>query len=121
MDFRKKVGNKNERLAVKFLKKNGYGIITTNMKNQLGEIDIIAKENGSIVFVEVKSRRGLAFGSPKSSVTSAKQRRISMVALLWLKKNKMMDTRARFDVVSIVDTQPTVSIELIKNAFDLHY
>ena len=94
-----KFGKKGEALAVRRLKKAGYKIIETNYRTQLGEIDIVAKDNDTIVFVEVKSRRSLHFGNPKQAVTLQKQKKISMVALYYLKTTGQSNAKARFDVV----------------------
>jgi putative endonuclease len=114
-------GERSETLAAWYLKKNGYTIIEQNYRNQLGEIDIIAREKKTIVFVEVKSRRSTRYGSPKWAVTPKKQRKISMVALYYLKTTKQSNAKARFDVVSIYANQDEPQIEIVKNAFDLAY
>ena len=88
-----KFGEKSETMAAWYLKNNGYKIIEQNYRNQLGEIDIIAKEKKTIVFVEVKSRRSIRFGSPKWAVTPKKQRKISMVALYYLKATQQTDLK----------------------------
>ena len=116
-----KFGEQSESLAVWYLKKNGYKIIEKNYRNQLGEIDIIAKEKKTIVFVEVKSRRSVRYGSPKWAVTPQKQRKISMVALYYLKTTRQTDARARFDVVAITSNRDEPQIEIVKNAFELAY
>ena len=114
-------GERSEALAAWYLKKNGYKIIEQNYRNQLGEIDIIAKEKKTIVFVEVKSRRSIRYGNPKWAVTPKKQRKISMVALYYLKTTKQTNSKARFDVVSIYSNRDEPQIEIVKNAFDLAY
>ncbi|GAB6906906.1 conserved hypothetical protein [Desulfosarcina cetonica] len=114
-------GKSSERLAVDYLKRRGYRILETNYRTPQGEIDIIAQEKGTIVFVEVKARSSRRFGSPKAAVTPAKQRKISMVALMYLKACDRIDARARFDVVAI-DTAPgSPHIEVVKDAFNLAY
>ena len=118
---RQKFGEQGEALAVRSLKKAGYKIIETNYRNRLGEIDIIAKEKGTLVFVEVKSRTSVQFGSPKWAVTPKKQKKISMVALSYLKATDQSTARARFDVVAVISNQDTPQVEIIKNAFDLAY
>lgn len=112
------LGKKSESLAARYLKKNKYKIITENYRTRLGEIDIIAKDGDTIAFVEVKSGRSDQFGSPKEAVTPRKQRKISMVALQYLKTTQQTHRRARFDVVSICYTGNDPEIELIKNAFE---
>jgi len=87
----------------------------------MGEIDIIAKDKETIVFVEVKARRSNDFGNPKWAVTPKKQRKISMVALYYLKATKQNDAKARFDVVAIRLSHENPEIEIVKNAFELAY
>ena len=116
-----KFGETGESLAAWYLKKNGYKIIEQNYRTQLGEIDIIAKEKKTIVFVEVKARKSTRFGNPKWAVTPKKQRKISMVALYYLKTTNQINTKARFDVVAITSNQDQPQIEIVKNAFELAY
>ncbi len=118
---RQKFGEQGEALAVRYLKKAGYKIIETNYRTQLGEIDIIAKDRGTIVFVEVKSRTSVHFGSPKWAVTPKKQKKISMVALYYLKATNQCEARARFDVVTIISNRDKPQVDIIQNAFDLAY
>jgi len=118
---RQQFGKRSEDLAAWYLKKSGYKILEQNYRTQLGEIDIIAKERQTIVFVEVKSRRSVRYGSPKWSVTHQKQRKISMVALQYLKRTRQIDTAARFDVVAVISNRDEPQIEIIKNAFELAY
>jgi putative endonuclease len=114
-------GQRSERLAVEYLKRTGYRILETNFRSTSGEIDIIAKEKSTIVFVEVKARSSNRFGSPKGAVTAAKQRKISMAALAYLKKSGLTETSARFDVVAIDTAAGKIDIEVVKNAFTLAY
>ena len=114
-------GKKGESLAARHLKRSGYRIIEKNFRTKQGEIDIIAKDKDTIVFVEVKSRKNDRFGNPKWAITPRKQRKISMVALEYLKATQQINVKARFDVVSINRAQESRRIELIKNAFELAY
>ena len=114
-------GKKGEAIAVKILKKQGYKIIKQNYRTKLGEIDIIAKDKATIVFVEVKARRSATFGNAKYAVTYKKQQKISRVALYYLKSTNQNDAKARFDVVSINSAKNSSEIEIIKNAFELAY
>lgn len=85
-------------------------------------MDIIARDGSSLVFVEVKTRRNLAYGLPQLALTPFKQRQISKAALTWLAKNRLHDSPARFDVIAILlDTGVSFQLEHIKNAFDLSY
>ena len=116
-----KFGYQGESIAERHLKKLGYKILERNYRTKLGEIDIIAKDKKTIVFVEVKTRKSGQFGNPKGAVTPAKQRKISMVALEYLKTMNRHDTKARFDVVAVMANRDTPQIEIIKNAFELAY
>jgi len=121
LNSRQIFGKKSESLAVKYLKKRGYKILEQNYRSQTGEIDIIAKHKGVIVFVEVKARRSDRFGNPKWAVTYTKQRKISMTALHYLKATNQSNSRARFDVVSIDSSGDTIAVEIVRNAFELAY
>lgn len=121
LDGNRRTGDVGESLAVTFLKKNGYEIVEQNYRSALGEIDVIARDNGVLVFVEVKARRTNRYGGPKWAVTRQKKRKISMVALEYLKKTNQMDADARFDVVAIRLFPGQPGIEIIKNAFELAY
>ena len=114
-------GQRSELLAVHYLKLQGYRILETNYRADAGEIDIIARDKKTIVFVEVKARSSGRFGSPKAAVTPAKQRKISMAALEYLKRTDQTGARARFDVVAIDTAAGTPAIEVVKNAFALAY
>jgi len=114
------LGQRGEDLAVQFLLNAGYHIIERNYRNYYGEIDIIAKEAKSFVFIEVKTRRNELFSHPCEAVTRKKQIKISKVAMAYLAENKLSEVAARFDVVAILlpDATPP-KIDLIQNAFDL--
>ena len=120
-DRKQKIGKKGEAIAVGYLKKQGYKIIEQNYRSKVGEIDIIAREKKTLVFVEVKTRSSGSFGSPKYAITPKKQKAISMAALYYLKTNPQKDADARFDVVSIRVQGEDTQIELVRNAFDLAY
>jgi putative endonuclease len=118
---KKELGRKGEDLALRFLKKRGYRIIEQNYVCKMGEMDLIAKEKDTLVFIEVKTRTSMDFGPPQLAVTSWKQRQLSKVALYFLKEKKIEDVKARFDVVAILLTAGGEEIELIRNAFDLNW
>jgi len=119
LNKRQQFGKESESLAVGYLKKNGYKILEQNYRNKIGEIDIIAKEKGTLVFVEVKARKTHVFGNPKWAVTPKKQRKISMVALYYLKATKQTHVKARFDVIALSLAKDNPQIEIIKNALEL--
>ena len=96
----KSLGSEGEVLALQFLRKKGYVILAQNYKTRIGEIDIIAKDGETIVFVEVKARSNDSFGSPYESVNTTKRQKLKNLALLYLKKQKK-EFPTRFDVISI--------------------
>jgi putative endonuclease len=118
---KQRVGRSGEELAAEYLQRQGYHIIARNYRTRQAEIDIVARHKGVLVFVEVKARRSKGFGHPKWAVTPAKQRRISMAALAYLKAHRAMQSRARFDVVTIEIADAKPCIEVIANAFELAY
>jgi putative endonuclease len=114
------LGKKGEKLAINYLKKRGCSIRSSNFRTRLGEIDIVAEDNGTIIFVEVKTRTGTMYGAPYEAVTKIKQVQLSKVALEYLNQYDLNDSPARFDVISIVHADgEKPEIELIKNAFEL--
>ncbi|MFA5363461.1 MAG: YraN family protein [Candidatus Omnitrophota bacterium] len=114
-------GRQGEEAARDFLKKNGYRILQSNYRTRSGEIDIIARDKDTLCFVEVKTRNSQAFGSPCEAVMESKQRTISFVAAYYLKEHNLLDTKARFDIVSVVRESGQARCELIKNAFEFLY
>ena|SRR3989338_7860998 len=107
-----------EELAYHFLSRKGYKILLKNYECALGEIDLIAKERGMLVFIEVKTRRSEAFGSPLDSITHQKRHQIVKTAQYYLKRYGIKDVACRFDAVSVLilqDKEPV--IEVIQNAF----
>ena len=115
------LGKMGEDLAVTQLKAMKYQILERNYRCPLGEMDIIAREKGSLVFVEVKTRATKDFGGPAAAVHEKKQRQLSRVALLYLNQKKIRDIPARFDVVAVDFSGTEPRIEVIQNAFDLLY
>ncbi len=115
------LGQQGEEAAAVFLKQQGYTILERNFKSRGGEVDIVARDRqGCIAFVEVKTRRNLAYGVPQLAVTSRKQYQISKAALTWLAKNRLQNSPARFDVIAVLllhGAEP--ALEHIPNAFDL--
>ncbi len=110
-------GSKAEDIAVKFLKKKGYRIISRNFKTPIGELDIIAIDGETLVFVEVKARHDDSFGRPFEAVDHRKKEKLRKVALCYLKKNRK-EVRSRFDVLSIEMKNGSHMIEHIVDAFE---
>ncbi len=116
------LGARGEAIAAAYLKGQKFTVVERNFRCKAGEVDIVARDGTTIVFVEVKTRRTLSFGPPQASVTLFKQRQISKVALVWLAKRRLQEANARFDVVAILLREHEVpAIEHIKNAFELAY
>ncbi len=119
-DRRIQTGRSGEREATLFLEKKGYTVLEKNYRRKFGEIDIIARKDDYLVFIEVKTRTGHSHGNPLEAVTVRKQRQISRVAQCYLTEKQLHDTAARFDVVAVNMTKNSApKIELIVNAFDL--
>lgn len=115
----KVLGIEGENVAVKFLEKKGYRIITRNYKTRIGEIDIIAQDGDTIVFVEVKTRGDESFGKPFEAVNKRKRQKLKNLALLYLKKQGR-EFPVRFDVLSIFcRDNRNKEIEHIKDAFEV--
>ena len=114
-------GRECEAIAARHLEKRGYRILERNFRTSYGEIDIIARDEDFIVFVEVKAKQTARFGNPKAAVTEQKQRKISKVALQYLKSTGQLTSSARFDVVAVHPSGDREGIEVVKNAFDLCY
>ena len=101
MPDRRTTGREGEDLAAAILESHGYRILDTNFRSPFGEIDIVAEESGCLVFVEVKRRRGSSFGASLEAIDARKRQHIIRSAQVYLKKNRLVDRRVRFDVVGI--------------------
>jgi putative endonuclease len=115
------LGRKGEELAVARLKELKYKIVERNYRCFLGEMDIIAREKGTLVFVEVKTRATRDFGGPAAAVNERKQRKLSQVALTYISQKRLTGVPARFDVVAVELWPPEPRIEVIRDAFELQY
>jgi putative endonuclease len=98
----KPLGERGEFVAARFLKCTGYRIVTTRLKQRYGEIDIIAIQGQTVVFVEVKTRRLDLTTQPAEAVDETRQRRLTRAALAFLKYHGLLEYPARFDVIEIV-------------------
>jgi putative endonuclease len=113
------VGRRGEQLACSLLKKRGYRIVETNARGHYGEIDIVARVKGCLVFVEVRSRTSTEFGTPEESVTRQKRRKLITCALDYVTSHdKPEDQVWRIDVVAIEMDEHGVQTraEVIENA-----
>ena len=111
------LGDRGEREAARMLRRAGLKILTRNYRTGQGEVDLIARDGATLVFVEVKSRKQ---GAPAEAVTPEKQRRLTLAALHFLKRHGLLEQPCRFDVVAIVwpEGRRPASIEHFSNAFE---
>lgn len=121
----KSVGSSGEEIAANYLKSSGYKILECNFRNskgrQLGEIDIIAKEDSTLVFVEVKTRKGIPGQSvlPEANITPSKLAKINKTASLYIRLHKLWDFPYRFDAISVYINPKTneAKVRHLKNIF----
>ncbi|MCI8613441.1 MAG: YraN family protein [Clostridia bacterium] len=116
MRSNKAKGADGERLAQTYLVKQGLRILSKNFTTDIGEIDLIATDETTLIFVEVKTRFNTDYGYPAEAVDFRKQKKISLVASQYIKKFGLYDVEARFDVVEVYLSD--LSINHIVNAFD---
>jgi putative endonuclease len=114
------LGQRGEAAAARFLKRLGYVIVARSQRETLGEIDLVAIDGRTVVFVEVKTRASLDAGHPVDAVGAEKQRRLTRLALSYLKRHDLLQHSARFDIVAVVwpAWQRDPRIEHFKNAFE---
>lgn len=113
------LGELGERMAARYLKRQGYQIVGRHQRTKYGELDLVAVEGRTIVFVEVKARRSHDAGHPAEAVDARKQAQLTRLARAYLKRHGLLNHAARFDVVAITwpeSGQPT--IEHFKHAFE---
>jgi putative endonuclease len=113
------LGERGERAAARFLKRRGYKILARGDRLVPGELDLVALDRDTVVFVEVKTRRSADAGHPAEAVTPAKQRRLTRLAVTFLKRHGLLEHRARFDVIAV--TWPEGQrplLEHFQNAFE---
>jgi putative endonuclease len=115
---RRETGILGENLACDFLSNNGYRIIERNFRCADGEIDIIAHQENTLVFVEVRTKRSRQFGSPEESITATKMEKLRTVAAYYCQNHDNLPETQRIDVVAVeINAQGHASrIELIENA-----
>ena len=115
-DGRRALGDAGEDAACDELRRRGYEILARQFRTPRGEIDIVARDAGTLVFVEVKARSGPQFGGGAAAVTWRKQRRIARVAMEFLVRYGTADVPCRFDVV-VVTPGPVPRVEVYTHAF----
>lgn len=114
------LGQRGEEYAARFLRQRGYRILQYNPQREFAEIDLIAVDQDTIVFVEVKTRANSHAGTPLEAIDRRKKLRLTLAALGYLKHHRLLDQRARFDVIGLTwppeQDQPTV--QHVQNAFE---
>src|SRR5262249_28472018 len=96
------LGQQGEAAAARYLRRLGYKILVRGDRGQLGELDFVAVDGRTLVFVEVKTRRSTDAGDPADAVDQVKQRRLTRLALGYMKRHGLLSYPARFDVVAVV-------------------
>lgn len=112
------MGRYGERVAVEYLVAQGMSLLDRNWRCPAGEVDAILRDGATLVFVEVKTRRGTAFGTPAEAVGRVKQARLRRLAALWLARSGLHPVEVRFDLVSVVPQRAgAASVEHLRAAF----
>lgn len=121
MDPRRAVGKHGEEAAAKFLGKRGLTVLDRNVRSRFGEIDLVARDGPTLVFVEVKTRREGEGDSPEAAVTGEKQRRLGRLAQHYLKWKRLGEVPCRFDVVAVTldDADRVKSVRHLPGAFEV--
>ena len=116
---KKSLGDRGEVAAARYLKRSGFRILERSHDSPLGEIDIIAVDSRTVVFVEVKTRTSADSGRPTDAIDANKQRRMTQAALAYLKSHRLLENAARFDVVAVTwpANEKRPQIEHFPNAF----
>ena len=119
-DRRRLLGDEGEAQAEAYLRRQGFRILGRNVRSPLGELDLIADQAGTLVFVEVKRRRSGAYGGAIEAVDARKRAKLIQLASHYLAQHRLHDRACRFDVVLIQDDAGTgTAVQHIANAFDV--
>jgi putative endonuclease len=114
------LGQRGERAAARYLRRQGYKIVGRGERDHFGELDLVAVDGRTVVFVEVKTRTSHEAGHPAEAVGPEKQKRLTRLALAYLKRHDLLENAARFDVLAITwpDSAKRPTIEHFQNAFE---
>ncbi|MEP7150330.1 MAG: YraN family protein [Nitrospira sp.] len=119
-DPRRRLGDEGEGRAEAYLRQQGFRILGRNVRSPLGELDLVADDQGVLVFVEVKRRRTGTFGGAIEAVDARKRAKLIQLAAQYLAQHRIRNCACRFDVVLIQDdAEPAEAVQHITNAFDL--
>ena len=113
------LGRRGEDAAARYLRKLGYVIVARAQRDNIGELDLVAVDGRTVVFIEVKTRTTHAAGHPADAVDEAKQRRLTRLALSYLKRHDLLECPSRFDVLAVTwNLRGRPTIEHFKSAFE---
>lgn len=115
------LGKTGEDLACQELERRGYEIIARRCRSRDGELDIVARDGATLVFVEVKTRHGREFGAAAEAVTALKQHRMMRLAMRYVMRHHLSECPCRFDVVSIHFDSNQPTIDVYPGAFDASF
>jgi putative endonuclease len=116
---RQQFGEIGERIAERWLRKQGWRVVQRRFRNGHRDIDLVVEREGTVVFVEVKARRGRVFGDPVEAVNWSKQRELARSASVWIDRHGRPDESYRFDVVGVLVEGDRVRVRHVANAFSL--
>lgn len=111
------LGERGERAAAEHLLREGYEILHRNYRFGRGEIDLIARKGGTVVFVEVKARSSESYGAPEEAVTPGKVRRIRRIASAWMAVRRLSECDCRFDVIAVESSGGTLTVRHTEDIF----
>ena len=112
-------GQLAENLAEQLLRKKGYRIVEKNLRLAGGELDLIAEKQGTLVFIEVKARRGDQFGGARYAISTRKKQQIIKLAQYYLSKHEFINTQSRFDAILVEGTHEHPHVTHIEHAFEV--
>ena len=117
-DPRRRVAREGEAAVARWYEAAGYAVLDINWRVRDGEIDVVARRHGTVVFCEVKTRRSTTFGAPIEAITARKQQQLRSLALRWLAAHDQRRVAIRFDVASVVpDGRGGWSVTVLEHAF----
>jgi putative endonuclease len=116
-DPRRDVGAAGEDAAAAWYRDRGFEVLARNWRVREGELDLVVRRGATIVFCEVKTRSSDRFGLPSEAVTAVKQRRLRMLAMLWLDAHRSAHGELRFDVASVTPAGAQPRVEVVEGAF----
>jgi putative endonuclease len=114
-------GELGERIAERWLRRNGWRVVQRRFRSGHRDIDLIVERGDTVAFVEVKARRGAAFGDPVEAVNWSKQKELARSASVWIDRHGRPSDSYRFDVVGVLVEGERVRVRHVPNAFALHH